>query len=197
MKTPELICDFVGGAVGHRRRFGGGKQQDLPKALGFRGRIVPNIVDATAGLGRDAFLLATLGANVTLIERSAEVHSLLRGGMRRAAATSDELAEIIARMTLIHGDARELIPDLTPETILIDPMHPPRSKSALVKNEMRLLRELVGSDPDCADLLQVALDAATKRVVLKWPRRGDPIPGFPPPSHQIVGKSTRYDVFMR
>lgn len=197
MKTPELNCDFVGGAVGHRRRFGGGKQQDLPKALGFRGRVIPTIVDATAGLGRDAFLLASLGAQVTLIERSAEVHQLLSDGMRRAAATNDELAEIIGRMHLIHGDARALLPDLAAEAILIDPMHPPRAKSALVKNEMRLLRELVGHDPDCAELLQVALDAASKRVVLKWPRRGDPIPGFPPPSHQIVGKSTRYDVFMR
>jgi 16S rRNA (guanine1516-N2)-methyltransferase len=197
MKAPELICDFVGGAVGHRRRFGGGKQQDLPKALGFRGRVIPDIVDATAGLGRDAFLLASLGANVTLIERSADVHELLKDGMRRAATTNDELAEIIGRMHLIHGDACALLPELAPETILIDPMHPPRAKSALVKNEMRLLRDLVGSDPDCADLLRVALETASKRVVLKWPRRGNPIPGFPPPSHQILGKSTRYDVFMQ
>lgn len=197
MKTPELICDFVGGSVGHRRRFGGGKQQDLPKAMGFRGRIIPKIVDATAGLGRDAFLLASLGAEVTLIERSVEVHQLLSAGMRRAAATNEELAEIISRMQLVHGDARQLLPKLVPETILIDPMHPPRAKSALVKNEMRLLRELVGHDPDCAELLQTALDTASKRVVLKWPRRGDPIPGFTAPSHQIVGKSTRYDVFMR
>ncbi|MEH6545268.1 MAG: class I SAM-dependent methyltransferase, partial [Sneathiella sp.] len=191
MKTPDLICDFVGGAVGHRRRFGGGKQQDLPKALGFRGRLIPTIVDATAGLGRDAFLLASLGANVTLIERSAEVHQLLSDGMRRAAAANEELAEIIGRMHLIHGDARVLLRDLAPETVLIDPMHPPRAKSALVKNEMRLLRDLVGHDPDCAELLQTALDTASKRVVLKWPRRGDQIPGFPAPSHQIVGKSTR------
>ncbi|USG60803.1 class I SAM-dependent methyltransferase [Sneathiella marina] len=197
MKTPELKCDFVGGAVGHRRRFGGGKQQDLPKALGFRGRTVPVIVDATAGLGRDAFLLASLGASVTMIERSAQVHQLLSDGMRRAAATNGELAEIIGRMHLIHGDARKLLPDLAAETILIDPMHPPRSKSALVKNEMRQLRDLVGHDPDCAELLRIALDTASKRVVLKWPRRGEPIPGFPAPSHQIVGKSTRYDVFMR
>ena len=37
---------------------------------------------------------------------------------------------------------------------------------------------------------------ARKRVVLKWPQRGDPMAGIAPPSHRITGKSTRYDVFM-
>ena len=75
-------------------------------------------------------------------------------------------------------------------------MHPPRGKSALVKSEMRQLRAIVGTDPDCAELMKIALAVATKRVVLKWPRRAEPMPGLRAPSHQIVGKSTRYDVFM-
>jgi len=192
-----LTVDFIGGAVGHRRRFGGGRGQALPKALGFRPGVTPRIVDATAGLGRDAFLLASLGAEVTLIERSPNIHGLLEAGMARAAAENNELADIIGRMTLLNGDARDILPTLEPETVLIDPMHPPRGKSALVKNEMRLLRDIVGTDPDCQELMVVALEAAAKRVVLKWPRRGDPMPEIEPASHQILGKSTRYDVFMR
>ncbi|MCF8465806.1 MAG: class I SAM-dependent methyltransferase [Sneathiella sp.] len=188
--------DFIGGSVGYRRRFGGGRGQALPKALGFRPGVTPDIVDATAGLGRDAFLLASLGATVTLIERNGEIQTLLEEAMVQAAAESPELAEIIARMTLLKGDARDILPGLRPETVLIDPMHPPRGKTALVKNEMRLLRERVGTDPDCAELMRVALEATSKRVVVKWPRRADPIAELRPPSHQIIGKSTRYDVFM-
>lgn len=193
----ELRVDFVEGAVGHRRRFGGGRGQDLAKAMGLRAGKTPVIVDATAGLGRDSFLLASLGAQVTLIERSAKMHALLRDGMDRAAASEDEeLREIIGRMTLLQGDAKDLLPQLTCEAILIDPMHPPRNKSALVKLELRQVRDIVGTDDDAADLLNVALESAQKRVVLKWPAKADPISGVRPCSHQIMGKSTRYDVFM-
>lgn len=196
MKETPLTVDFISGAVDYRRRKGGGRGQDLPKALGFRPGVTPDIVDATAGLGRDAFLLASLGANVTLIERNEAVHRLLMDAMARACDSSDTHAEIIGRMTLINGDAKDILPELNPQTVLIDPMHPPRDKSALVKNEMRQLRDLVGADPDCAELMHVALGVASKRVVLKWPRRAKGIAELPKPSHQIPGKSTRYDVFM-
>ena len=195
-KLADLRVDFVNGAVGHRLRFGGGRGQDLAKAMGLRRGKTPKIIDATAGLGRDAFLLASLGAHVTLIERSAQMHALLSDGMARAQDEGGEFAEIIARMTLLHGDARALLPELNGETILIDPMHPPRKNSALVKRELRQVREIVGTDEDAADLLRVALASASKRVVLKWPAKADPIEGVQPCSHQILGKSTRYDVFM-
>ncbi|MDG1530338.1 MAG: class I SAM-dependent methyltransferase [Paracoccaceae bacterium] len=192
----ELQVDFVNGAVGHRLRFGGGRGQDIAKAMGLRAGKTPKIVDATAGLGRDAFFLASLGAEVTLIERSEKMHDLLHKGMARAAAEGGDYADIIARMTLLKGDAKDLLPDLNAEAILIDPMHPPRKNSALVKRELRQVREIVGTDEDAADLLSVALENASKRVVLKWPAKADPIVGIRSCSHQIIGKSTRYDVFM-
>jgi 16S rRNA (guanine1516-N2)-methyltransferase len=191
-----LICDFTGGAVGHRLRFGGGRGQALPKAAGFTKGHTPTVVDATAGLGRDAFLLASLGAHITLLERSKEVHALLQDGLARARAAGGKFAEIVDRMTLIQGDAREVLRRLAPEVVLVDPMHPPRKNTALVKKEMRQLRELVGEDPDALELMQAALASATRRVVLKWPLRADPLPGLRPASHQILGQSTRYDVFM-
>ncbi len=192
----KLVCDFVGGAVGHRLRHGGGRGQALPKAIGLKAGRTPDVVDATAGLGRDAFLLASLGAKVTLIERSLIMHDLLADGLARARAEGGDFADIIDRMTLLHGDARELLPDLAPQIILIDPMHPPRKNSALVKKEMRLIRDIVGSDEDSVELMQIALATASKRVVLKWPQKADPMPNITAPSHQITGKSTRYDVFM-
>ena len=192
-----LRCDFVGGAVQHRLRFGGGRGQDLPKAAGFKPGINPHIIDATAGLGRDAFLLASLGATVTMIERSTKMHALLHDGMARALDAGGLTAEIISRMTLIHGDAIQLLPSLSPEIVLIDPMHPPRNKSALVKAEMRQIRAIVGIDDDQTRLMKTALAHASMRVVLKWPAKAAPMANIPPASHQIIGKSVRYDVFMR
>lgn len=192
-----LRCDFVDGAVQHRLRFGGGRGQDLPKAAGFKPGINPYIIDATAGLGRDAFLLASLGATVTMIERSPDMHALLLDGMARALDAGGVTAEIISRMTLIHGDAIQLLPSLSPEIVLVDPMHPPRNKSALVKAEMRQIRAIVGIDDDQNRLMQTALAHASRRVVLKWPAKAAPMADIPPASHQIIGKSVRYDVFMR
>ena len=191
----ELRVDFVSGAVGHRLRFGGGRGQDIAKAMGLKGGKTPTIVDATAGLGRDAFLLASLGAQVTLIERSEKMHSLLDEGMKRAAAEAGQYAEIIARMKLLQGDAKDLIPTLEAEAILIDPMHPPRKKSALIKQELRQVRDIVGSDDDASELVNLALRYATNRVVLKWPAKADPIEGVRDCTYQIRGKTTRYDVF--
>lgn len=192
----ELQVDFVTGAVGHRLKFGGGRGQDLAKAMGLRGGKTPMIIDTTAGLGRDSFLLASLGASVIMIERSEKMHALLVQGMKRAANEGGEFREIIARMTLLKGDAKDLLPGLTGEAILIDPMHPPRHNSALVKQELRQIREIVGTDDDAADLVRVALKHARNRVVLKWPTKADPIEGLKPCTHQIRGKTTRYDVFM-
>jgi 16S rRNA (guanine1516-N2)-methyltransferase len=192
----ELRVDFVSGAVAHRLRFGGGRGQSLAKAMGLRTGKTPKIVDATAGLGRDAFLLASLGAQVTMIERSDIMHALLVDGMARAEAEGGEFRDIIGRMTLLKGDAKDLLADLAGEAVLIDPMHPPRKNSALVKRELRQVREIVGTDDDAADLVRVALACARNRVVLKWPAKADPIDVGRPSSHKILGKSTRYDVFM-
>jgi 16S rRNA (guanine1516-N2)-methyltransferase len=192
----ELRVDFVEGSVAHRLRFGGGRGQDLAKAMGLRAGKTPTIVDATAGLGRDSFLLASLGARVILIERSEQMHELLVQGMKRAAREGGQFREIIGRMTLLKGDALDLIPELHSEAILIDPMHPERKNSALVKQNLRQVREIVGTDDDAADLVQLAIKHASKRVVLKWPAKADPIEGVKKCTHQIIGKTTRYDVFM-
>ncbi|MBN2751120.1 MAG: class I SAM-dependent methyltransferase, partial [Rhodospirillaceae bacterium] len=80
-KTPSppnrLVCDFTSGSVRHRFLYGGGRGQALPKVVGIKCGKNPSVVDATAGLGRDAFLLASLGATVTLIERVPEIQRLL------------------------------------------------------------------------------------------------------------------------
>ena len=99
-------------------------------------------------------------------------------------------------MNLIYGDSKNILPQLSPEVILIDTMYKDRKKSALVKNDMRLVREIVGSDSDCTELIEVALKFALNRVVIKQPRYAEPLKEIKECSHQILGKTIRYDVHM-
>ncbi len=195
-----LSVDFVSGKAAHRRQFGGGRGQLVAKACGLSKGVTPSIVDATAGLGRDAFVLASPGAEVLMVERVQAIAALLEDGPARAAGDA-ETAPITARMQLRHGDACEALAALvasaafTPQVVHLDPMFPHREKSALVKKEMRLFRELAGTDDDAPRLLEAALAVATHRVVVKRPRKAPPIAG-PAPQHTIEGKTSRYDLYV-
>ncbi len=192
-----LVCDFTSNAMRHRLAHGGGIKQALPRAVGLKSNLDLHVIDATAGLGRDAFLLASLGATVTLIERSEKMHGLLETAIAAALESDAQIAEAASRMRLLKGDSISLLPELSADVVYIDPMHPPRKNSALVKKEMRLIRDIVGTDPDAEKLIATALDVAEKRVVVKWPRKADALQSIRPYSHQIVGKTTRYDVWMQ
>lgn len=196
-----LMVDFVAGRSAHRRRFGGGRGQLIARACGLSKGVTPSVVDATAGLGRDAFVLASLGAEVLMVERVEAIFALLEDGLVRALADPDT-HEIATRMSLVHGDGARQLADLvagsevTPQVVHLDPMFPHRDKSALVKKEMRLFRALAGDDADAPRLLEAALDVATHRVVVKRPRKAPPIAG-PAPRHVIEGKTSRYDLYVR
>ena len=191
-----LKCSFIEGPILHRLKYGKGRGQNLAKAVGMKSNKNRTIIDATAGLGYDAFILASLGANVTLIERSKIMYNLLQEGISEAKSFGGEISGIISRMNLIFGDSKFILPDLLPEVILIDTMYKDRKKTALVKNDMRLVRDIVGSDSDYIQLIDVALNQASNRVVIKQPRYADQINNIKPYSHQILGKTIRYDVYM-
>ncbi|NOY63457.1 MAG: class I SAM-dependent methyltransferase [Gammaproteobacteria bacterium] len=191
-----IYTDFVSGSNAHRRQYGGGRGQPLARAIGLKGGHYPLVLDATAGLGRDAFVLAYLGCNVLLAERNRVVAALLEDGLQRAL-NDPEVAPIVSqRMRFFGHDARLLMrsAEPRPEVIYLDPMYPPRSKSAQVKKEMRSLQQIVGhSDDD--DLLKAALTCATRRVVVKRPSGADPL-GECKPTFAISSKKTRYDVYV-
>ncbi|WP_313739881.1 class I SAM-dependent methyltransferase [Pseudomonas sp.] len=188
--------DFVEGQAAHRRLFGGGSGQMIAKAVGIAQGIRPRVLDATAGLGKDAFVLASLGCEMTLIERQPLIAALLEDGLARARLDA-EVALIVERMRLLTGNAIEHLRDWqgeAPQVIYLDPMFPHRDKSALVKKEMRVFRPLVGDDQDAPALLAAALALATHRVVVKRPRKAPIIEGAKP-GHSIDGKSSRYDIY--
>ena len=191
-----LKCSFIEGPILHRLKYAKGRGQNLAKAVGFKFNKNRTIIDATAGLGYDAFILASLGANVTLIERSEKIYDLLKGAISEAKLYGGEISKIVNRMNLLFGDSKDILPNIAPEVILIDTMYKDRKKSALVKNDMRLVREVVGSDSDHVELINVALNNASKRVVIKQPRYAETLDNIKGCSHQILGKTIRYDVYV-
>ncbi|MCW9058822.1 MAG: class I SAM-dependent methyltransferase [Gammaproteobacteria bacterium] len=198
-RSGSVFVDWAGGAAAHRRLFGGGRGQPLARAVGLKAGATPTVLDATAGFGRDAFVLACLGCRVTLLERHPAVAALLQDGWRRACADAEIGALVRERMRVIHGDARQWLAALPaserPDVVYLDPMYPERRKSSLVKKEMRALQELLGKDPHAGELLPVALAAARQRVVVKRPMGAEAL-NHQPPTMSIKGKQHRYDVYV-
>ncbi|PJE80800.1 Ribosomal RNA small subunit methyltransferase J [invertebrate metagenome] len=194
-----LSVDFVEGKAAHRRLYGGGKGQDIAKAVGLNKASHLSILDATGGLGRDAFVLASLGCKITLLERSPIIATLLKDGIDRALSADDKaIHSIVQRMTTININAISHMISLSDQekkvdVVYLDPMFPDRKKSALVKKEMRLFHDLLGNDHDSDTLLKPALTIARHRVVVKRPRQA-PFLDNASPTYTLKGKSCRYDI---
>ncbi len=201
-KLKGISVDFVSGAVAHRRKFGGGRGQAIAKAVGLKQGVTPTVVDGTAGLGRDAFVLASLGCYVTMVERNPVVAALLEDGLRRAYEDAEIGDWMRERMQLFHGSSLEALTDAGAQTggdvdvVYLDPMYPHREKSAQVKKEMRVFQSLVGADLDADGLLTPAMALASKRVVVKRPDYADDLDGVKP-STIIATKKNRFDVYVK
>ncbi len=193
--TPfKLAFDLLSGQMNFRKLHGGGRKEPLAKAVGVKGEIIPSVIDATAGMGREAYLLAYLGCQVTALERQPITFLLLQDAIARA-----KLESLTGSLQLIHIDSIEYLSSLAaeqfPDVVYLDPMFPARDKSAAVKKEMRIFKKLAGEDLDDSELLKTALNAAKKRVVVKRPNYA-PFVGDLKPSHQIESKKHRFDVYM-
>lgn len=197
-----VVCvDFAGGAAAHRRKFGGGAGQPVARAVGVKGEQRPAVLDVTAGQGRDAFVLASLGCTVTLVERNPVAAALLADGLARAAASDDPAVQTIAaRMTLQHADAlgfllQAQVAGQKWDVVFVDPMFPEPDKRAKAKKEMAAFQTLIGGDTDADALLAPARAVAGKRVVVKRPKLAPFLAGEKP-NFQFPGESTRFDGYL-
>lgn len=199
-KHGRIMVDFCRGSLAHRRVHGGGKNQMIAKAVGLSKQFRPSVIDATAGLGKDAFVLASLGCEVTMMERSPVAFALLEDGLRRARLFAEEhdaaLFSIMQRMVLRAGDSMAYLQGQEPVTdvIYLDPMFPERQKQAAVKKDMQAFHTVIGPDADAAALLHASFNKAQYRIVVKRPRVA-PNLGDVVPSYTLQGKSSRYDVY--
>lgn len=195
-----LMVDFDSPQASYRRQSSGIKQE-IAKAVGCKSDNRPNILDITAGLGGDAFVLASLGCKLTLIEKNPIVYELLLDGLLRGSEGSSSVSAITSEnitllpcqnaITYIENKAESF------EVVYLDPMFPQRSKAAKVKKAMQYFHDIVGLDLKQEDaLLKLSLNLAEKRVVVKRPKQA-PLLANMQPSHQIKSKTIRYDVYIK
>jgi len=194
---PAIRVDFGRGPAGWRSRHASIAREPLARACGLAGGERPRIIDTTAGLGSDSFVLATLGCPVEACERDPVVAELLADGLERARA-APSTAAAAERIRLHRIDARSTGDSVEAPwpVALLDPMFPARRKSAAVGKEMRIVQALLGetADADAAELLAYALERARVRVVVKRPLRAPAIAG-PAPSGSIRGRAVRFDIY--
>lgn len=197
----SVRVDFTAGTNAHRLKFGGGLGQDIAKAIGVTGAYKPSVVDATAGLGRDSFVLASLGCTVLAQERHPVVAALLADGLERAKQ-DPETYLITQRIQFKFGASQEFLtpisdPALQPDVVYLDPMFAHEGKQqAQVKKEMQAFRKLIGQDTDADELLAKALAHARCRVVVKRARKAEPMANKKP-SFSLIGKANRFDVYAK
>ncbi len=202
-KRTKLAVDFAD--LRHRAKINQARSEMLVRACG-----VPNdgsawrVVDATAGLARDGYLLAVCGATVTLVERQPVLALLIDDALTALQLAN---AEVHARLTLVQGESLPYLEACRaqekaerPQVVYCDPMFPPREKTAAVGGDMQVLHKLVGDTPDASDLLAAALRAATRRVVVKRPLRAEALSASGlahiHPSYALEGRASRFDVYL-
>lgn len=188
----ELVADFE--HMLPRLRHDRLGRELLVKAARIKGEENPTAFDATAGLGEDSLLLAAAGFTVTMCESDVTIAALLRDALERAQI-NDQLAPIVARMTLIEANSIEVMAALkqAPNVVYLDPMFPERTKSAAVKKKFQILHYLEAPCSNQEELLQAALATGAKKVVVKRPAKGELLAGKKP-SYTVQGKAIRYDV---
>lgn len=179
--APRILPRSIGGELPVRACRGRGASEGL------------KLVDATAGLGEDSFLLAAAGYDVTLIEYNPVVCELLRDALERGAV-SPGVGYVVSRMKLICGNSLDILPslDYAPDVIYLDPMFPERTKSSAVKKKFQLIHLVEKPCEDGELLLSAAMSARPRKIVVKRPAKGPYLGGIKP-SYSVSGNSVRYD----
>jgi 16S rRNA (guanine1516-N2)-methyltransferase len=198
----DIRVDFASAALQYRKQHGGGRSEAIAKAIGIKGKQKLSVIDCTAGMGTDSFIMASVGANVTMIERSPVIAALLEDALYRLGAAGEPLH---SQLCLTQTDAALYLDRLESnvakgavDVIYLDPMFPHKKKSALVKKEMQAFQLLLGEDQGSEQLLTSAINAKPKRIVVKRPASAPALNNAyeKRPSMAIRSKKYRFDVYI-
>ncbi len=184
----KFQIDFEGNSISYSKFKGGMNSEPISRALGS-GKLGQRVLDLSAGLGVDSVFLAQLGYQVTGVERNPFVYVALKNALENLTANYR------TNLKFVFDHAQNFLQNMTEEfdVCYFDPMFPPKTKSALPRQEMVFFKNLVGSDGDAAVVLEMALNSKNfKRCVVKRPRWGKPLLK---PAGEIKGKIIRYDIY--
>lgn len=181
------------------------RKESLARAIGMHPNQAPQIVDATAGLGRDSLMLASLGFKIRALERNQLIYALLDDALQRARHDPD-LGPILTNISLIPADFNQWISVTSSvDVIYLDPMFPARNQTAAPTKDVRMLQLILSSiaptkikpenNPSESRILQQALAHANHRVIIKRHRQA-PYFAAIKPHFKLMGNSTRFDIYV-
>lgn len=189
-----LVIDFLAGKQARRAQLATTKDEAIARACGLGKHPDSSILDATAGLGRDAWVLVNLGATVAMLERQPKVYALLADALERLYAEQPGYRQrfFLAPFASL-ADAQPASFDV----VYLDPMYPKsdRKQKAAVKKDMQMFQHLVGADTDADQLLAPARHVARRRVVVKRPQHAAFLADARP-DLQVVSKKHRFDIYL-
>jgi len=207
----DILVDFAAANLQYRQQHGGGRNEAIAKAIGIKGKSTLNVLDCTAGMGTDSFIMASVGAKVTMLERSPIIGALLANALLRGMQAGAQAGEngnldclaVCERLSLKRQDAITYLQDNSAkathtDVVYLDPMFPHKKKSALVKKEMQAFQMLLGPDQDSEQLLSGAINFAPNRIVVKRPATAPNLKNQQglSPTMVIGSKKHRFDVYL-
>lgn len=212
IKMKPLLLDFE--LLSYRQRLLRGGRQKEPVARAVMNGLEDGalVFDATAGLGRESMILAHAGAKVVSFERQLPIWIILNDALKRAQGSRffpftlpvlspiGTIKDYSLALAGTDNHSLTLANDLNnarPEVIYYDPMFPERENSAQVKKDMFVFQQVIGEDKDIIEFLELALELAAKRVVLKRPSYAPPlaVAGLER-SYFVDGGQCRFDCYV-
>lgn len=209
-RMQPLQINFLQGAHADRAARASIKNEAIARAVGLGARRTKQegtgplrVLDATAGLGRDALVLASLGCQVSLLERQPVVAALLKDAITRLHSAHLPLADRLsfaAVGSLSEPKTLSLLAEQNEfDVVYLDPMYPKgenkRDQKSAVKKDMQMFHALVGSDEDAELLFEPALQLAKRRVVVKRPQYADSLANRQP-DQQVISNKQRFDIYL-
>jgi 16S rRNA (guanine1516-N2)-methyltransferase len=193
-QKPPLSVDYGSPSLRLRQKRISAKGELLIRAV--KEKPGARVLDMTAGLGTDAFILASYGHDVMMLERSKTVYLLVKDALKRARQDS-QLKPVVARLTLHHWDStRPFLPAIGFDAALVDPMFDEKKKSALPPGNMQMLQAFLGRGAELQPFLTAAQELGIRRTIVKRPRLDRaPAVNAVHPVYQLTGRSSRLDVF--
>jgi 16S rRNA (guanine1516-N2)-methyltransferase len=190
----RVLVDFSLASL--RQRVQSGGKDLLIRACGLHKAKHPirKVIDATAGFGGDAWVLAAQGVDVLAIEQDPLVAALLQNALQRALVQGLHGAQ---NLTFMGGNSMLVKAQSRVDIVYIDPMFSAGRRSAASSKSMSFLQDWLASrysEERQIALFDWALSLASYRVVVKRALKAEWLSSHAP-TFQIKGKTHRFDVY--
>lgn len=160
------------------------KNSNLARALNLPKN--KNILDATAGFGRDAFCIALLGANVLALEQHPLIALMLMWSAKK-----------INNLNVKYQNHNQELGLKVWDVIYFDYVFEKTKRKSKAKQNIELISQLSQNNLISENLWQLALKSC-KRIVVKRPTKETNINFLKniKPNHSIKNKTTCFDIYL-